>query len=78
MRLDWGGLSEIGLGLGARCVRAPLWGLLVRQAAGLLGLDLGGIWNVGIWNVEWVRMFCSCSGWRLLVGSSGRWAGLDD
>lgn len=61
------GLSEIGVGLGARCVRAPLGGLLVRQATGLLGLDLGGIWNViwnvGIWNVEWVRMFCSCSGW---------------
>ena len=23
-------------------------GLLVRQATGLLGLDLGGIWNVGL------------------------------
>lgn len=62
---------------------ASVGGLLVRQATGLLGLDLGGIWNVGIWNVEWVRMFCSCSGWRflgggLLVGSSGRWDGLDD
>ena len=45
------GLSEIGVGLGARCVRAPLWGLLVRQAIGLLGLDLGGTWNV-----EWMRM----------------------
>ena len=75
---DWvgGGLSEIGVGLGARCVRAPLWGLLVRQAIGLLGLDLGGTWNV-----EWMRMFCFCSGWESSVessgmGSSGRWAGL--
>lgn len=38
MRLDWGGLSEIGLGLGARWVRAPLWGsvsLPGHQATGL-------------------------------------------
>ena len=42
MGLDWGGLSEIGVGLGARCVRAPLWGLLVRQVIGATGL---GSWR---------------------------------
>lgn len=78
MGLDWGGLSEIGVGLGARCVRAPLWGAVSSTGHWATGL---GSWR----NLEcgfgrgmgedvlflfWVEV-----GWRLLVGSSGRWAG---
>ena len=42
MGLGGGGLSEIGVGLGARCVRAPLWGSVSSPGHRATGL---GSWR---------------------------------
>lgn len=76
MGLDWGGLSEIGVGLGARCVRAHLWGAV--SSPGHWATGLGSWRNLECGNLEcgmgedvlflfWVEV----SGWRFIGGVIG-------
>lgn len=62
MGLDWGGLSEIGVGLGARCVRVPLWGSVSSPGHRATGLGSWGNLECGMDEDEWMRMFCFALG----------------